>query len=159
MRRFLLLALLAGVAAGAAGDPLDQVESELRGIVTTRRTATGIVLSVDSARLFDGDSVVVKLAALEPIGRVGDILAKHGEVQVLVEDYVEESESIPHDEVISLGRARAVRDLLASRGVKLHQLSVEGMRSSEPIADDTPEGRARNRRLDIHIHVELARGT
>jgi outer membrane protein OmpA-like peptidoglycan-associated protein len=161
MRRFLLLAVLAGgLAAAAAGDSLEKLESELRGIVTSRRTETGIVVSVDSSLLFEGDGVIVKPAAIEKIGRVGDVLAKHGDVRVLVEDYVDDSGSIPHDEVASLNRARAVRDLLLSRGVKLHQLFVEGMGSNEPIADDsTPEGRASNRRLEIHIHVEIPRGT
>jgi len=159
MRRFLLLTLLAGgVAAATGGDSLDEMEPVLRGIAAARRTGRGIVVTLDSSRLFDGDGVIVKLAALEEIGRVGDVIAKHGDVRVLVEGYIDPSGSIPHDEEVSLRWARAVRDVLATRGVKRRQLFVEGMGSTEPIDDRaTPEGRARSGRVEIHL--EIGRGT
>ncbi len=55
---------------------------------------------------------------------------------------------------LSLRRAEAVRDALASRGVNPRQMLVEGVGAARPIADNaTAEGRAENRRVELHIDV------
>jgi outer membrane protein OmpA-like peptidoglycan-associated protein len=55
---------------------------------------------------------------------------------------------------LSLHRALAVRDVLATRGVNPRQMLVEGAGAARPIADNlTPEGRAENRRVELHIDV------
>ena len=53
---------------------------------------------------------------------------------------------------LSLDRAAAVREYLVSQGVDPQQVQAEGKGESAPIADNgTPEGRANNRRVEIHI--------
>ena len=53
---------------------------------------------------------------------------------------------------LSLSRARAVRDYLVEMGVDQSRLEVEGMGARRPLAtNDTPEGRARNRRTEIEV--------
>ena len=55
---------------------------------------------------------------------------------------------------LSLRRAEAVRDILASRGVGPRQMLVEGGGATQPIGDNsTPEGRAQNRRVAIYVDV------
>ena len=59
-----------------------------------------------------------------------------------------------HDEQLSLRRAEAVRDILASRGVNERQLLVEGAGSTRAIADNsTPEGSAQNRRVEVYVDI------
>jgi len=73
---------------------------------------------------------------------------------IVIEGHTDATGSIAHDEELSLRRAIAVRDLLATRGVSRRQMLVEGVGSAQPVADDsTPEGRARNRRVELHIEV------
>jgi outer membrane protein OmpA-like peptidoglycan-associated protein len=51
-------------------------------------------------------------------------------------------------------RAEVVRDILASRGLNPRQILVQGAGATRPIADNSmPEGRAANRRVEIHIDV------
>lgn len=53
---------------------------------------------------------------------------------------------------LSAERARAVTDYLLSTGVSPEQLNSNGLGSASPIADNaTPEGRARNRRVEIVV--------
>ncbi|MDD9894037.1 MAG: OmpA family protein, partial [Gammaproteobacteria bacterium] len=57
---------------------------------------------------------------------------------------------------LSTLRAKAVKEYLGSKGVSAHRLSFKGYGESDPIADnqnadgsDNPEGRARNRRVEL----------
>ncbi|TIP89022.1 MAG: type VI secretion system protein TssL [Mesorhizobium sp.] len=56
---------------------------------------------------------------------------------------------------LSIARAKAVAAMMAPRFSKPSRISVEGKGEDEPIADNaTPEGRARNRRVDLMIPKE-----
>ncbi|MNS75740.1 Peptidoglycan-binding protein ArfA [compost metagenome] len=53
---------------------------------------------------------------------------------------------------LSLARAESTRNYLTSRGVNGSRIQVQGMGSRQPIAtNDTAEGRARNRRVEIFV--------
>lgn len=53
---------------------------------------------------------------------------------------------------LSTRRARSVRQALIARGVPAGRLLARGFGDSRPIADnDTPEGRARNRRIEFRL--------
>jgi len=55
---------------------------------------------------------------------------------------------------LSQRRANSVADYLLSQGVAPNKVASEGKGESEPVADnDTEEGRAKNRRVDLHINV------
>jgi len=71
-----------------------------------------------------------------------------------LEGHTDSTGSAAHDEELSLRRAEAVRDVLASRGVNPRQMLVAGAGAARPIADNsTPEGRAQNRRVEVYIDV------
>lgn len=53
---------------------------------------------------------------------------------------------------LSEGRANAIRDELIKRGIAENRIEAEGRGESEPMADnETEEGRAQNRRVEIEI--------
>ena len=59
-----------------------------------------------------------------------------------------------YNQALSERRANSVADYLLSQGVAPNKVSSEGKGESEPVADnDTEEGRAKNRRVDLHINV------
>lgn len=59
-----------------------------------------------------------------------------------------------YNQTLSERRANSVADYLLSKGVAPNKVSSEGKGESEPVAEnDTEEGRAKNRRVDLHINV------
>jgi len=112
------------------------------------------LVNLQSSLVFSTDSAVVKPAAVEQIAQLGDILARYPDDRIRIQGHTDSTGSPAHNEELSLRRAEAVRDVLASRGVNPRQMLVEGDGAARPIADNTtPEGRAANRRVELHIDV------
>ncbi len=54
---------------------------------------------------------------------------------------------------LSLKRAEAVAKILITKGISRERIRISGYGSAKPIADNlSPEGRARNRRVEINIY-------
>jgi len=147
-------ALVGGVAGGAIGNYLDKQAQELKEVADAQRTENGILVSLKSSLLFSSDSAVLKPAAVEQLAQLGDVLRKYPDDRIRIQGHTDSIGSAAHNEKLSLERAEAVRDVLVSRGVDPRQILVEGAGSSRPIADNaTAEGRAENRRVELHIDV------
>jgi outer membrane protein OmpA-like peptidoglycan-associated protein len=59
---------------------------------------------------------------------------------------------------LSVNRAAAVRDYIAVRGVAPTRIAIDGRGSREPVAlNDTPAGRAQNRRVEIFLRDPSAK--
>jgi outer membrane protein OmpA-like peptidoglycan-associated protein len=144
-----------GVVGGAVGNLLDKQAQELKEVAeNTKRTEDGILVDLKSKLLFTSDSAVLKPEAVEQVAKLGDILAKYPQDRIRVQGHTDSTGSAAHNEELSLRRAQAVRDVLVSRGVQSAQVLVEGAGASRPIADNkTAEGRAANRRVELHIDV------
>ncbi len=62
-----------------------------------------------------------------------------------------------YNQVLSERRAAAVAHFLTAHGVKPERLRVHGYGEREPVADNTSDaGRARNRRVEIHLPLTAA---
>jgi outer membrane protein OmpA-like peptidoglycan-associated protein len=147
-------AVVGGLAGGAIGNYLDKQQQELQEVANAKRTEDGILVDLKSSLLFSTNSAVLRPGAVEQIARLGDILAKYPKDRIRIRGFTDNTGSPAYDEQLSLHRAEAVRDVLASRGVNPRQMLVEGAGATNPIADNsTPEGRAQNRRVELHIDV------
>ncbi|MDT4885035.1 Outer membrane protein A [compost metagenome] len=57
-----------------------------------------------------------------------------------------------YNQGLSERRAQSVADFLASQGVPADKLTSQGLGESQPVADnDSDEGRAQNRRVEIQV--------
>jgi len=148
-------AAIGGVAGGAAGNYLDKQAQELKQVAeNTRRTEDGILVDLKSKLLFSTDSAVLKPEAVEQIAKLGDIRAKYPQDRIRVQGHTDSTGSVSHNEELSMRRARSVREVLVSRGVKPEQMLVEGIGEARPIADNaTAAGRSKNRRVELHIDI------
>lgn len=130
---------------------------DLEGVEVSR-VSEGINLRVQDQLLFpsstadltgDGQAIVASL--METIQRY--------EGKVSVEGH-SDSRSIntseyPSNWALSSARAIAIVEELEEAGVDSNRLRAVGLAATEPLADnDTAEGRARNRRVEVVIHVE-----
>jgi len=142
------------LAGGSVGLYLDKQHKELEKVAEAKRTENGILVNMKNDILFDTNSAELKGEAVSQITQVGDILAKYADNRIRIEGHTDSSGSDALNETLSRKRADSVRTVLVSRGVREEQITVVGNGESKPIADNaTKDGRAKNRRVELHIDV------
>ncbi|HSP67774.1 MAG TPA: OmpA family protein [Bryobacteraceae bacterium] len=137
--------------------PMASIQKELeQSQLDVHLDSRGIVISLPQALLFPPGDDRINADALETVGAIGEILRRIPNNVSLVGH----SDAIPiHNRRFSsnweLASARGLRllELLSSRyGVAESRLSVQSYGSFDPkSSDDTPDGRASNRRVEIVI--------
>jgi outer membrane protein OmpA-like peptidoglycan-associated protein len=100
---------------------------------------------------FEHDSAAITADAEKKIGRIADILKGYGDFEVVVEGHTDSTGGDEYNERLSEERSRSVAERLLRGGrVEKRKLSYRGLGESYPKAsNDTAEGRARNRRVEI----------
>ncbi len=147
-------AAVGGAAGGSIGYYLDRQAKELQKVAQTRRTEDGILVQLKSDLLFRTDSAVLKPEAIDQLSALGDIIAKYPQDRIRVEGYADSTGNARHNEELSQRRAEAVRTVLVGRGVKDDQVTALGMGDTRPVSTNaTAAGRAKNRRVELHIDV------
>jgi outer membrane protein OmpA-like peptidoglycan-associated protein len=81
--------------------------------------------------------------------------------RVVLKGYTDSSGSMDDNLRISLQRAECLRELLAQNpkmAIDAERITVEGHGPSHPVAsNETVEGRAQNRRVEIHIYGDVSK--
>ena len=86
---------------------------------------------------------------------VAKALKEQGFKAILVEGHTDSRGSAKMNEELSLQRAEAVRAHLISRGIPSDKIKAVGIGPARPIAsNDTAEGRANNRRVELVVTPE-----
>lgn len=105
----------------------------------------------DSDRILDVSHAVLDEA-------VADIQSHPTIRRIRIEGHASADGNDAHNLDLSTRRAKAVRAYLVEHGVAADLLEAEGVGENRPIADnDSPEGRERNRRVELHV-TEVADG-
>jgi len=101
---------------------------------------------------FDFDKATIKPEGMAVLNEAAGLLQKHERVVVEVAGHTDSIGTDAYNQGLSERRANAVRDYLASKGVKASRLTARGYGESRPVAsNDTEEGRAENRRVELVI--------
>ena len=121
-----------------------------------------VTLTLNGAFLFDSGRADIKPDAVPVLNKIGVLLAKYADSDIEIEGH---TDSVPlnggryeNNDVLSSYRALAVFDYLKENaaldpGIVKHS----GRGEYIPIADNTtPEGRAKNRRVEIKIYNALS---
>ena len=73
-----------------------------------------------------------------------------GKTTMQVEGYTDNTGTDATNLKLSDDRAKAVREFLESQGITSNRLTSTGKGPADPVApNDTPEGRSKNRRVEI----------
>jgi outer membrane protein OmpA-like peptidoglycan-associated protein len=115
--------------------------------------ARGLVITLSGAVLFPLDRSTLSPIARERLDRVAEALqyVEDGPA-VVIEGHTDSSGTHEFNRHLAQDRANAVRAYLVSRGVKPEKIVAIGKGEGEPVAtNDSPEGRADNRRVEIII--------
>ena len=100
---------------------------------------------------FDSNSAVIDASSNALLDKVAAAV-KDCPGTLRIEGHTDSTGTDEENVTLSRNRAFAVRNALIARNVNPHRLIAEGFGTSHPIAvNTTPEGRARNRRIEIRV--------
>ena len=148
---------IGGLAGVAIGSYMDRQEKELRQRtagtdVDVIRQGDDLVLSMPSGITFATDQSSIQPQFRATLDQVADVLKEYNQTYVDVYGHTDSTGSDSYNLALSQRRADSVRDYLTMRGVQSARLGTRGFGETQPIAsNDTEEGRAANRRVEIKI--------
>ncbi|MEW5738886.1 MAG: OmpA family protein [Myxococcota bacterium] len=117
-------------------------------------------LVLESGRIVIRGKIVFELNSAELLPRNATLLDALARMmkessqlkRVEVQGHTDDTGDAAFNLQLSVQRAESVRQALIARGVPAERLSVKGLGETEPVAkNDTPEGRARNRRVELKL--------
>lgn len=152
-----------GAAAGAIGGNIwsKRMQEQKRamedatqgtGVAVTQTPDNELKLDIPSDISFDTGRADIKPDMRPVLDKFAQSLTQHPVTTVRIIGHTDSTGSDAINNPLSLNRAASARDYLAARGVASSRIAVDGRGEHEPIADNsTPEGRARNRRIEVFV--------
>jgi len=126
-----------------------RLTSALGAVADTRSTARGTVTSL-SGVLFDTGKATLKPDAKITLAKLAGVMLVFGKTTMQIEGYTDNTGSEATNLKLSEDRAKSVRDFLETQGIAGARLTSSGKGPADPVApNDTPEGRSKNRRVEI----------
>jgi len=149
---------IGGAAGGYVGYRMDQQIRELKettagsGIeVTEAPSGDGILVSLPDVT-FAVDSTTISPSFQTALDNVAQSLVQYPNSLIDVMGHTDSTGSEAYNLDLSKRRAESVAAYLTLRGVARARMATTGYGEQYPIADNaTPEGRARNRRVELRI--------
>lgn len=141
----------------AVNESLRQVMGQLiaQGVVVVHPGRRGVVIDISASTLFKEGESKLQPGAQETLRQVARVLSRENqaiEVEGHTDDVPIRTAQFPSNWELSSGRAGSVVRMLVTDGVPELRLSAVGMAANQPVvANDTPENRARNRRVSITV--------
>ncbi len=129
-----------------------QLLSQLNSILQTRDSARGLIVNMSDV-LFDTGSYTLKPGAREKLAKISGIVLAHPGLSLQIEGHTDSVGGDDFNQQLSERRADSVRDFLAEQGVPASSITAHGFGKTQPVAsNDTPEGRQRNRRVELVVN-------
>lgn len=101
---------------------------------------------------FDTNKDVIKPDSKPILDRAVEVLKKYPQVRIEVSGHTDSNGEYAHNVDLSQRRAESVRKYLVDNGIEESRIETRGAGPNEPIAtNDTAEGRAENRRIEVKI--------
>ena len=153
----LLGAGLGALAGGAVGNYMDREEAKLRAQlqgtgVSVTRVGDAIILNMPGNVTFATDSSDISADFYPVLDSVALVINEFEQTYVDVVGHTDSTGPEEHNQRLSVARASSVARYLESQKVLPERVQTTGMGQTSPIAtNDTPEGRALNRRVEIRL--------
>jgi chemotaxis protein MotB len=124
------------------------------------RMQDAIKVSVNSELLFPSGGWEMPDQGKASIAKIAAVLAPHQKNHINVNGYTDTTpigpglakQGVTTNQILSQKRADSVMQYMITQGVKPNLVSAHGYGETNPVAsNDTPEGRAQNRRVELTI--------
>jgi outer membrane protein OmpA-like peptidoglycan-associated protein len=151
----ILGAAIGGAAGAYIGNYMDKQAAEMQRDLEgaeVQRIGEGIKITFDSGILFDIDKSELRPVSQTNLTELAKILNKYPDTNILIEGHTDDTGSDDYNMTLSKDRAQSVALYMATIEVKSARFSTAGYGEAQPIVmNDTPEGRQKNRRVDIAV--------
>jgi outer membrane protein OmpA-like peptidoglycan-associated protein len=141
-----------------SSDALRRV-TQLKSDLHAEEVTEGVRISLLGDVLFDFDQSVIRSDAKPVLQKVAELIQQSGVPHVTIYGHTDAKGAPTHNKELSARRADTVKSHLVTYfAIAAEQLRTEGLGATKPIApnanpdgSDNPEGRQRNRRVEIVI--------
>lgn len=153
-----------GTGAGALiGKKMDKQAEELQQqladaevqTVTDQNGLQAIKVTFPGGILFPTNGTTLSSSAQSQLAQFATSLRNNPNTDVQIYGYTDNTGSMEVNTRVSNGRAAAVSSFLSNSGIAPTRLRYQGIPMADYVAsNDTPEGRAQNRRVEIYITAD-----
>lgn len=148
---------IGAIAGGGAGYYMDVQEAKLRQKlegtgVRVKRDGNDISLIMPGDVTFEKNSASLDSRFFSVLDSVATVLDEYKSTLITVAGYTDSTGASDYNRKLSEKRASTVAVYLNSRGVVKERLAAVGHGEQKPVAgNNTPDGRAKNRRVEITL--------
>lgn len=129
--------------------------ASLAEVAQVKEEKRGVVITMSGSVLFATGKHELLPIAKDKLKDVAKAIEGQGYKKIVVEGHTDSRGAPADNEALSLRRAQEVRTYLISQGIKANKIEAEGYGERRPVAtNDTPEGRANNRRVELVVTPE-----
>jgi len=126
--------------------------------VDVKETATEVKINLLGDILFDFDKADIRAVAEPTLAQIAKMIGSYSKATVLIEGYTDAKGSESYNAKLSDRRAVSVKNWFAKHGIAANSIKTHGWGAAKPVAPNTkpdgsddPEGRQKNRRVEITI--------
>jgi len=126
--------------------------------VDVKETATEIKINLLGDILFDFDKAEIRPVAEPTLAQVAKLIQGHANAKVLIEGHTDSKGSEAYNSKLSDRRAVSVKNWFAKHDANTGAMQTHGWGAAKPVVpnqhpdgSDDPEGRQKNRRVEITI--------
>jgi outer membrane protein OmpA-like peptidoglycan-associated protein len=142
-------------ARAAADKRLADAMAALAKLAVVKEEPRGTVITLSGSVLFASGKAELLPAARTRLDQVAEVLLTDRDRNLIVEGHTDSQGSDRYNMNLSQFRADAVRNYLVKRDYQADRIKAIGLGEGQPVADnDSAEGRANNRRVEIIIERE-----
>lgn len=127
--------------------------ASLRELAEVRQETGETVITLSGSVLFPSGKAELLPIAENSLEKVAEAIGGMEEGrQIVIEGHTDSQGQDASNMELSRRRAESVRSFLAQKGVEASRMTAVGKGESEPVtSNDSAEGRANNRRVELHI--------
>jgi len=104
---------------------------------------------------FDVDKATIKKESYKQLDELVNLLKLKKNMEIEIAGHTDNSGRKEYNMELSQKRAEAVKQYLIKKGISANRIKAVGYGDTQPIAtNDTPQGRAKNRRIEVRVIKE-----